>query len=773
MADQTLQFIITAQNNAKQAFNEAKNQLKDFEKETKDVSDTIKKMTGALAVVGAAAGAFGVSAVKVAADIETQKIGFQTLLGSVEEADAAIRMIQEDAASTPFEFAGLVEANKALTLVTKNAYQSEEVLLNVGKALAAAGKNQSELDRIIVNLQQIGNTGKITEMDIRQFGYAGVNILELLADYYGTTKEAAGEMVKKSKNAFNDLAAAFEKAGNDGGKYADAFINAGNSLNQIWSNLQDTWNIFLANEGAKLLEWAKSFIQIATKIIQETLPSWIEKIEEFTKWFGENKTAIAAAAGVITALLVPAITGYMIPAFVNAAKMIAATIKVLTVGNPWGIAIGLIVALAAAIIMNWDKISMKWNVFCAELKRIFWITIEKVAEGIDWIMNLFGQSFSALDTLKGKVAESEAAVAEWKAAAVSAMQAQELATQESNQEMGKTNDWANILKKSVTGAFDSGSESASDFAEEVKKAKDRLREMARDFEQTQTDTMQEGKDNVVNYLAKIIAENETANHKIAINESIVTDLLINQAAAKTKAEKDSINEQILDYRQQTLTLQDESAQRTATIQRYSELVNQYQAEITSQVKYYSADEVTQIQMDTEKKLLENKKEYLQKQINLLQDLLDKKKAADEEVAIATEKAGIVNSLEQETTAIVKNELSSKLSAVRNTATQMVKEWNKVASAMASALSQKASSALGLNTSKASWYSVDDAIITPQGQVITTNPADYLIATKNPAGLGGQGLALTVNINGGYYLDRDAADEIGEKIIQKLKQTMKL
>ena len=385
MADQTLQFIITAQNNAKQAFNEAKNQLKDFEKETKDVSDTIKKMTAGFAVVGAAVGAFGVSSIKAAADIETQKIGFQTLLGSMEEADEAIKMIQRDAASTPFEFAGLVEANKALTLVTKNAIQSEQVLLDVGKALAAGGKGQAELDRIIMNLQQIGNTGKITEMDIRQFGYAGVNILELLADYYGTTKEAASEMVKDSDSAFNDLAAAFAMAGKEGGKYADAFSNAGGSLNQTWSNLQDAWNIFLANEGAKLLEWAKSFIQIATKIVQETLPSCIEKIEEFTKWFSENKTAIAAAAGVITGLLVPAITGYMIPAFVNAAKMIAATIKVLTFGNPWGIAIGLIVALAAAIIMNWDLIKEKtieiWSAINDSVSGV-WVNIVSTAQSV-------------------------------------------------------------------------------------------------------------------------------------------------------------------------------------------------------------------------------------------------------------------------------------------------------------------------------------------------------------------------------------------------------
>ena len=36
-----------------------------------------------------------------------------------------------------------------------------------------------------------------------------------------------------------------------------------------------------------------------------------------------------------------------------------------------------------------------------------------------------------------------------------------------------------------------------------------------------------------------------------------------------------------------------------------------------------------------------------------------------------------------------------------------------------------------------------------------------------------GANINVYIQGGYYLDRDAADEIGEKIIQKLKQMMKL
>jgi len=348
--------------------------------------DASKDVAAGFAVTGAAAGAFGLTALKAAADIETQKIGFQTLLGSVEKADEAIKMIQKDAASTPFEFKGLIDANKALTLVTKNAQKSEQILLDVGKALAAAGKGQAELDRIIMNLQQIGNTGRITEKDIWQFGYAGVNILELLADYYGTTKEAAGEMVKESKNGFDDLAGAFAKAGAEGGRYANAYANATGTVNQLWSNLMDTWNTILANEGAKLLDWAKQFIALAIDIIQNQLPEWIKKMEELGNWFERNKNAIAILAGVITAVLIPAL--------VAGAAAIGKIFLALTVGNPWGLAIGAIVALATAIYLNWDTIKAKtieiWNAITDFVSGV-WNEIVSTAQSI-WggIKDFFG-----------------------------------------------------------------------------------------------------------------------------------------------------------------------------------------------------------------------------------------------------------------------------------------------------------------------------------------------------------------------------------------------
>lgn len=64
-------------------------------------------------------------------------------------------------------------------------------------------------------------------------------------------------------------------------------------------------------------------------------------------------------------------------------------------------------------------------------------------------------------------------------------------------------------------------------------------------------------------------------------------------------------------------------------------------------------------------------------------------------------------------------------------------------------------------------SVNDAIITPNGDIIRTNPSDYLIATKTPGSFGGGSSGSTsvnVTINGGLITEEVARD-IG-KIIQR-------
>ena len=63
-------------------------------------------------------------------------------------------------------------------------------------------------------------------------------------------------------------------------------------------------------------------------------------------------------------------------------------------------------------------------------------------------------------------------------------------------------------------------------------------------------------------------------------------------------------------------------------------------------------------------------------------------------------------------------------------------------------------ALGINE-KFSYTSVNDAVITPKGQVIKTNPSDYLIATKTPQTLGGTVVQPNISFN--------VIDNVGVKV----------
>lgn len=61
--------------------------------------------------------------------------------------------------------------------------------------------------------------------------------------------------------------------------------------------------------------------------------------------------------------------------------------------------------------------------------------------------------------------------------------------------------------------------------------------------------------------------------------------------------------------------------------------------------------------------------------------------------------------------------------------------------------------------------VNDAIISPDGKIITTHPDDYLIATKTPGSLGG---GVVVNVTGNYINSELDLDRIGDAIMNRLR-----
>lgn len=227
----------------KTAMAEAQDIVGKVKKSVTGLGDQIVDFTKKTYLLAAAAttgfGAFLLSGAKMAGQLEAAEQGFVALLGSAEKARATMQRIKREAAATPFEIPGLTAGAQALTAITKDGDRAIDTLLDVGKAIATSGKGQAELDRVILNLQQISATGKVTAMDIKQFQGA-IPIFNDILKASGLTAES----LQDSSNAAELLFGAFKKAGESGGITSQGFISQAGTFNQLLSNMKDSITIF-------------------------------------------------------------------------------------------------------------------------------------------------------------------------------------------------------------------------------------------------------------------------------------------------------------------------------------------------------------------------------------------------------------------------------------------------------------------------------------------------------------------------------------------------
>jgi len=119
-----------------------------------------------------------------------------------------------------------------------------------------------------------------------------------------------------------------------------------------------------------------------------------------------------------------------------------------------------------------------------------------------------------------------------------------------------------------------------------------------------------------------------------------------------------------------------------------------------------------------------------------------------------------------------NSVMSKIQAFVSWAQGILAPILGAINAVGNAASVFGKSVAGAVSSAANVLNIHDAIITPSGQVIQSDPADYLFATKNPGSLGG-GPGVTVNINGGMFLSDQSATLIANQVAKILNRQLKL
>lgn len=301
MDQNTLEILIKLRDLASKELKNFQGNMQDAEKSNGTFGESLRRVGEFAAAIGLArlaseVFAFGKSAIQAGFDTarfyENAQIGFTTLLGSAQKANTVINQIKKDALATPLDAQSLVEANKLLLSTGMNAEEARRVILNLGKAVVATGGGNAELSRMAVNLQQVKNVGEATALDIKQFAFAGINIYQLLADATGKNVSE----VKNMKVSYELLSKALNMAGEGSGKFANAFTNAGGSMEMVLSNTKEAIGVFFAD----------LFVQTGLyQLIKDVLL-------DFTKRMNDSKESVVKFAKVLIAnkdIIISAIVG--------------------------------------------------------------------------------------------------------------------------------------------------------------------------------------------------------------------------------------------------------------------------------------------------------------------------------------------------------------------------------------------------------------------------------------------------------------------------------
>lgn len=311
------------------------------------------------------------------AQIEQYQVALTTLTGSAEEANRIMENIKKDAAKTPFDVAGLTQANQLLISAGVGADDAREDVIALGNAISATGGGNEELSRMAVNLQQIKNVGKASALDIKQFAYAGIDVYGLLADYMGIARDEATEM----DITYEQLTGALKFASEEGGKYFRAMEEQSKTLNGQMSTLKDNFLTFAGEATEPLFNFLKD---TALPVLNDLLTGG----KEVSKWLKDNEQPLTLL-GILIGTITTAVIAYTIAQ--NAAAIatgIATTATTLATAatSAFGavmafvtspitlvvVAIGALIAIIYLLIKNWDDVK-------ATALRVF-----------NWLADFFG-----------------------------------------------------------------------------------------------------------------------------------------------------------------------------------------------------------------------------------------------------------------------------------------------------------------------------------------------------------------------------------------------
>jgi tape measure domain-containing protein len=255
------------------------------------ITRTAKLAGVALGAAFAGAGTYGI---KVAADFQQTRIAFEGILGSAEEANKRLKELQDFAAGTPFEFAGLAESAQNLLAVGFAADDIIPTMTTLGNVAATLGVGEAEIKGVVRALGQMKGKGKASAEELQQISeqVPGFSAIQAIADDMGVSVAEAFEKVAAgavpADRAISAILAGMEAFPGAAG----AMERQSQTLNGVISTFKDTLNIALIEGIEPFLPAISGALQGAIPIVETFISGTIGAITGAVEGFGALTDAV-------------------------------------------------------------------------------------------------------------------------------------------------------------------------------------------------------------------------------------------------------------------------------------------------------------------------------------------------------------------------------------------------------------------------------------------------------------------------------------------------
>lgn len=213
----------------------------------------------------------------IAAAAETNKIAFETMTGSADQAENILKRLTKFAADTPFEMPEIVKAARGLILFGERGAKLESTLVTLGNAASATSSSFGEVAMIF---NQVRGKGKLQMEEFYQFSERGILSMQDLADHYKVTTAEATAMISSGKVGFQDISEILTNLSGEGGRFSNMMEKQSKSLGGLLSTLSDSYSLLIRSIGEQFMPMAKEAVAWAIQWLDflREMPSDLKKI---------------------------------------------------------------------------------------------------------------------------------------------------------------------------------------------------------------------------------------------------------------------------------------------------------------------------------------------------------------------------------------------------------------------------------------------------------------------------------------------------------------